>query len=168
MLHHLIRDKLSALVVDYLMYHDRDTPIRFDGKLLRLDTGIKRFELALPVVPHGSLPEHAAALPTVGPIDVGMHLRQHEVDLSAVKRRIHSPQQFNFDRRCLDFRHTQKIILQSDAPYCLWLLDVRGCTAMHPPPRRGRDGPNPEQRNQTCEPVQPDQLSKIERSILPA
>ena len=67
---HLIHDKFSALVMNHLMDIDRDPPILFDGKVLRLDDRIKHFELPLPVFPHRCLAQHPAAFHAVRPIHI--------------------------------------------------------------------------------------------------
>src|SRR5579864_6234394 len=73
MLHHVIYQQLSGLVVNHLMHVNRDPPVRLQCEILGLDVGIKHLELTLPVVPHRGSSQHPAALHTIRPIHVGLH-----------------------------------------------------------------------------------------------
>src|SRR5580658_808888 len=158
--HHLIHDKFPTRVVHHLMHLNRNPPVRFCGKFLRLDPRVKHFELPFPVLPHRSLTQLPPALHAVRPIDIVIHNGEHALDFPPIECRIDSLQQFDFDRRREKFRHK--------TPKGLSYTQIVSPLAPHPPPNEARDDPQRQQRHQTRRPTQSHQLTKIKCSLVRA
>src|SRR5579864_7147417 len=103
MLDDLVDQEFPAPVVNDLVHRNSHAPVGFEGESFRIDARIQSFELPPPVLSYRSRAEHPAPFHAVRPIDIGMHRRQHLIDLPPVESRIHPAQQINLCRSCLDF-----------------------------------------------------------------
>lgn len=66
---------------------DGDAAVRLLGEALGLYLARDRLELARPIGRHCVAPDDAAALPSVGPVDVGMHQLDGGLEVAGVKAR---------------------------------------------------------------------------------
>jgi ketosteroid isomerase-like protein len=77
-----IGDELARVrVVDPLVDIDRDGPVRLLGEALGLDLARDGGELSVPVVADGRAADHPTALPGVGPIDLGIHQLDRDIEV---------------------------------------------------------------------------------------
>ena len=94
-LHHSIQQKLAGSVMRHLVNSDDDSAGRIDGESPGLDMGINHAPLARPVGANAVMTVNSAAFHPIRPGYIGLHRGQGSVDITGVKRRIGSLEQFS-------------------------------------------------------------------------
>ena len=85
-------ETVGACLVNHLMNIYSDRTVSLLGEGLGLDLAGDFAELSFPVVTNCWTAENPATLPSVGPIDPGMHQLKRRVDFACVERTIGAPQ----------------------------------------------------------------------------